>query len=92
MLGDADRDRARRARSPPPVTNSRLAPHEAAELARRGAERAGDRERAPALLEAEPEREAGRRGGEHEREAELDPGQAGELDGGEVGADDLALV
>jgi hypothetical protein len=60
-------------------------------LLRAGAERIRQREGAPALLEAEGEREPRRGDGQDEREPELDPRQAGELDRREVRPDDAPL-
>src|SRR5205085_8225257 len=69
-----------------------LRPDEGAQLTRAGAEGGGDGERPAALVEAERERKSSRGGGEDQGESELDLREAGELDGGEVGADDSPLV
>jgi hypothetical protein len=76
--------------APPAVTNTD-SPHTKPELAAPGAQRGGERERAPALVEPDPERQARRGDGEDEGDCELDPGQPGHLDCGQVRADDVAL-
>ncbi len=63
-----------------------FAPDKAAELARFGAECGGNCERAAAFGETEGEHEARRGGAEHDSKAELDPRQAGQIDGGQARA------
>ena len=72
---------------PPRRHRGGLADHEAAQLAPVGAERAGDREGAAPLGQPEREHQATGRRGQHEREAELDAGEAGQVDRGQAGAD-----
>ena len=92
MLGDPDRDRraeqqaAERSRTATRSTRSRRAGGSGRRARWRSRTSAGAR------WKPRPSARPGRGDGEDEREAELDPGQPGQLDGGQVRADDLALV
>ena len=88
-LGQRPRRSTAPATSPPATVTTRPRPTTNARSWRRlRAEGRDDREGAAPFGQSEREDETAGRGGEDQREAELDAGQSGQVDGGQAGADD----